>query len=320
METALTAKQRQFNLSKGLDRPSIAVVKRMTDRLKRERESGVLEEEEEDEDEDVQMADAPAHDVLAKDAPAKDAPAPRSRSPPGRERDATPSESGDSEGDDLMQVDESGPLVYDARLPKPAKKKQAPKGEKKPREKQAERFVSAEELRANIRLLFAKESNLMNSIYGMHSHNGKTRRIADPDMFFIDTICVPPVRFRPAALLNGVAMENPQNELLGNILASAIRIGERSAALKEMQKKPEAESSEAAASRVLDANKAYVSLLDSITMLQHSVNSLIDSSKNPTRLKGGKQNPDGIKQVLEKKEGLFRMNMMVRLGSHFSFG
>lgn len=44
--------------------------------------------------------------------------------------------------------------------------------------------------------------------------------------------------------------------------------------------------------------------------LQVCVNSLIDSTKNPMIVRGGKEPPAGIKQVLEKKEGLFRKNMM----------
>jgi DNA-directed RNA polymerase I subunit RPA1 len=44
--------------------------------------------------------------------------------------------------------------------------------------------------------------------------------------------------------------------------------------------------------------------------LQIAVNSFMDSTKNPMVVRQGKEPPQGIKQVLEKKEGLFRMNMM----------
>ncbi len=49
--------------------------------------------------------------------------------------------------------------------------------------------------------------------------------------------------------------------------------------------------------------------------LQESVNNLMDSSKNPKSNKA----PPGIKQIMEKKEGLFRKHMMVRtlLGIRF---
>jgi len=52
------------------------------------------------------------------------------------------------------------------------------------------------------------------------------------------------------------------------------------------------------------------SLYQAWTELQDSVNSLIDRDKNPVQGAAGLRNEDGIKQKLEKKEGLFRKNMM----------
>jgi hypothetical protein len=46
--------------------------------------------------------------------------------------------------------------------------------------------------------------------------------------------------------------------------------------------------------------------------LQNDVNSFIDSSKSTTPVRQGKLPTPGVKQGLEKKEGLFRMHMMVR--------
>jgi DNA-directed RNA polymerase I subunit RPA1 len=48
--------------------------------------------------------------------------------------------------------------------------------------------------------------------------------------------------------------------------------------------------------------------VDAAVQLQNDVNALFDSSKN-TAAKGNAA-PAGIKQILEKKEGLFRQNMM----------
>jgi DNA-directed RNA polymerase I subunit RPA1 len=44
--------------------------------------------------------------------------------------------------------------------------------------------------------------------------------------------------------------------------------------------------------------------------LQGAVNALIDRDANPVQGRAAMNNADGIKQVLEKKEGLFRKNMM----------
>jgi DNA-directed RNA polymerase I subunit RPA1 len=287
----LTDKQRQYNFSRGIEKLSLAAMQRQADRIKREKPDALGGDEiPTDAPTDIDMADASM----------------------GRERDGTPSDSEEDEGEDLMQMDEDGPLILDGRSA-PKKKANKDPAEKAPRKKQAERYMSAQELRAHIRLLFVKETGLIDSLYGshgpLHTERSKSSQ-ADPDMFFVDVVCVPPTRYRPANVVGGIAMENPQNELLGNLLATTIRIRDRNDALKELQRKPA--SGATGGDKVAEGNRAYSSLLDAITDLQHNVNSLIDSSKNPTRLKGGKQNPDGIKQVLEKKEGLFRMNMMVR--------
>jgi DNA-directed RNA polymerase I subunit RPA1 len=54
-------------------------------------------------------------------------------------------------------------------------------------------------------------------------------------------------------------------------------------------------------------------MLEAIIKLQHDVNSYMDSTKNPAVMRPGKLPPQGVKQVLEKKEGLFRKHMMVSL-------
>ena len=60
------------------------------------------------------------------------------------------------------------------------------------------------------------------------------------------------------------------------------------------------------------------SLLEALIQLQVDVNSFIDTSKNPQVVRQGKLPPAGVKQGLEKKEGLFRMNMMVCSGPIYS--
>ncbi len=51
-------------------------------------------------------------------------------------------------------------------------------------------------------------------------------------------------------------------------------------------------------------------VLNSMMQLQVAVNSIIDASKNPMPLRQGQLPPPGVKQGLEKKEGLFRKHMM----------
>src|SRR3546814_18641065 len=56
-------------------------------------------------------------------------------------------------------------------------------------------------------------------------------------------------------------------------------------------------------------------LVSTILDLQNAVNCLMDSSKDPSPL-GNRNTQPGIRQILERKEGLFRMNMMVKRVKH----
>ena len=57
-------------------------------------------------------------------------------------------------------------------------------------------------------------------------------------------------------------------------------------------------------------------LLEALVQLQVDVNSFMDSSKNPAPMRQGKLPPPGVKQGLERKEGLFRKHMMVSSSNH----
>lgn len=60
-----------------------------------------------------------------------------------------------------------------------------------------------------------------------------------------------------------------------------------------------------------DTSKMVSTLID----LQNAVNCLMDSSKDPSPL-SNRNTPAGIRQILERKEGLFRMNMMGKRVNH----
>ncbi|KAF9314564.1 hypothetical protein BGZ91_005974, partial [Linnemannia elongata] len=111
---------------------------------------------------------------------------------------------------------------------------------------------------------------------------------------------VAPTRFRPASVMGDKLFENPQNEHLGKILSTCERIRD----LTSTEKTDKADPAKATKSN------SFKYLIDAWIQLQHDVNSLIDSTKNPTIMRGGKLPPAGIRQGLEKKEGLFRKHMM----------
>lgn len=112
-----------------------------------------------------------------------------------------------------------------------------------------------------------------------------------PSMFFIDVIPVPPNKFRPPAKLGDALMDNPQNSFLKTILENINTF----VSLKQSQDQ---------------TNK----LIKTWTLIQDTLTYMYDSSKMPVKYE--KQVVPGIKQTLEKKEGLFRQHMMGKRVNH----
>ncbi|KAI8323716.1 beta and beta-prime subunits of DNA dependent RNA-polymerase [Martensiomyces pterosporus] len=128
------------------------------------------------------------------------------------------------------------------------------------------------------------------------------------DMFFIEALPVPPTKFRPASVMNDEVMENPQNVYLGAVLKTCVFLrnlvnpdaGDSSATRQNSEQIAQA----------AEGGINFERVINTWVQLQQSVNNVMDSSKNPTLGKNGKAPDPGIRQVLEKKEGLFRQNMM----------
>ena len=175
-----------------------------------------------------------------------------------------------------------------------------------------ERVVAPEEVRAHLRRLYTNEAVMCSLLFGRHGPFAKLSKdgysLASADMFFMEVIPVTPTRFRPPAKLGDTLFEHPQNELLTRLLNTSYRLRDLNAELNVVSVKS-VEYDESIRRSVLQ------NLLNTLVQLQIDVNSLIDSSKNPQPVRQGKLPPAGVKQGLEKKEGLFRKNMMVNLPS-----
>ncbi|CAM9947259.1 unnamed protein product, partial [Discosporangium mesarthrocarpum] len=104
-------------------------------------------------------------------------------------------------------------------------------------------------------------------------------------LFFLRVLAVTPPRFRPPMHLDELVVEHPQNTYLTKILN-----------LNEKLKNAES------------LEKEELSLvLSNWVELQTTVNCYMDSSKDT---KANSDAPPGLRQILEKKEGLFRKHMM----------
>ena len=195
---------------------------------------------------------------------------------------------------------------------------------KKPRE----RVMQTDEARAHLRLLFKNEPVVTSLLYGGHGPFARTLNVSNPatpnqsiqaplasaDMFFMDLVPVPPTRFRPAAKMGEIVFENPQNELLSKILTTSYRIVDLTKLSRSARHKPKADEVIGVVMEAAEMTRVYGMLLESLVQLQIDVNSFMDSNKNPTIIRGGKLPPSGVKQTLEKKDGLFRKHMMVSPG------
>jgi DNA-directed RNA polymerase beta' subunit len=222
---------------------------------------------------------------------------------------------------DMSDADSAGDPTFsddneeETATPPPSKGQQLPRaanGKLKTSRGRNERVIAPEECRAHLRRLFQKEAIMCSLLFGRHGPFAPISRsglcFASADMFFLEVIPVAPTRFRPPAKMGDTLFEHPQNELLAKVLHTSYRLRDLHVDLRTASDKKG--DVDAATLRKLQA-----SLLEALVQLQVDVNSFMDSSKNPAPIRQGKLPPAGVKQGLEKKEGLFRKHMMVLLTS-----
>ncbi|KAF8713719.1 DNA-directed RNA polymerase subunit beta', partial [Rhizoctonia solani] len=221
-------------------------------------------------------------------------------------------EDGDIEMEDAEEPEPLGESTLEDAPRDPGELPRAVSGAVKTIRGRNERVLPPEEARAHLRRLFAREPKLTTLLYGRHGPFARQAKAANADMFFLDVLPVPPTRFRPPARMGDSVFEHPQNELLTKVLVTAYRLRDLEAALREANKKPTEtdEIDELEAAQEGHRQKLFGQLLEALIQLQIDVNSFMDSSKNPAPVRQGKLPTAGVKQGLEKKEGLFRKHMM----------
>ncbi|XP_038906281.1 DNA-directed RNA polymerase I subunit 1 [Benincasa hispida] len=139
------------------------------------------------------------------------------------------------------------------------------------------------EVKDIMKRLWKNEATLCSFISDIRQQGHGNR--AGYSMFFLESVLVPPIKFRPPAKGGDSVMEHPQTVLLNKVLQSNISLGNA------------------------HANKSEHSKIVRLWMdLQQSINILFDSK---TAAGPGKKDASlGICQLLEKKEGMFRQKMM----------
>ena len=129
-----------------------------------------------------------------------------------------------------------------------------------------------------------------------------------PDVFFLERMLVPPNRFRPliTSQTGGTVMLHAHTEHLKYVMQANYEVM-RSTAPADKRPPPLKIGGKGKGRRKVQSSSEPMQLHKAIGALQLAVNSYMDrgkSGRNP------KLAEDGIRQVLEKKEGLFRMKMM----------
>lgn len=164
-----------------------------------------------------------------------------------------------------------------------------------------QKFINAQEVRSQLKLLFENEQDILSLVYNSRSASKKATGVS-AEMFFLEVLLVPPNKYRPEARTGeGEIAEAQQNTLYKTILKNCEVFSQ---IYKEVHSKEETDDTTSPRTRkVSDLEEAWC-------RVQDAVNSLIDRDRNPIQGAAGKKNEDGIKQKLEKKEGLFRKNMM----------
>lgn len=162
------------------------------------------------------------------------------------------------------------------------------------------KFLPPLEVQSQLQMMWDAEEGLMELLFGDRAvANGRLRgaKLEGWRKFFLNVVPVAPSRFRPPVFMGGQMFEHAQNTALGKIL----QVSESIVQTDHYQKQPKSSDEEEDEAEGQSINLARKLAL--WTELQTAVNALVDSTKV-------RDAPPGIKQVIEKKEGLFRKHMM----------
>lgn len=186
--------------------------------------------------------------------------------------------------------------------------------------KKPDKYLVPIEVEAQIKLVWLQHKELLDIIWSRAINNDLKALDQGWEIFFIRACLVPASRFRPASQVGGAMSEHPQTINLAKIMEINERIRtiqleskskSRAASIQQiiqMSNEPVAapvDSEEPPSQHQGDMSKIVTNWI----ALQNALNCYMDSSKDPNIL-ANQAGPAGIRQILERKEGLFRKNMM----------
>ncbi|KAJ8306316.1 hypothetical protein KUTeg_016861 [Tegillarca granosa] len=162
-------------------------------------------------------------------------------------------------------------------------------------------ILTAQQIRQHLRQVWDYDSPVLKRLYGSLS---KTSSDHPTDIFFLEIVPVPPSRFRPIARMKDKKFENAQTANLCRLLVDSAAIRQL---IEQIGKDTTSEDSvlPTVLSQVIGST-IHEKLQNAWVQLQTHVNCVVDSDLD----KISPEKHPGIKQLLEKKEGLFRKHMM----------
>ena len=165
-------------------------------------------------------------------------------------------------------------------------------------------FMTPNNIRTIIESMWRNEAPILDLLYG--SPDAKGRKVSSPSMLFVETVSVTPTRFRPIQMQAGKSFESSHNTYYTAILKATEVIVD----LQRQEATALLSKSEISLELRQQNHQEFLKrTAEAWVKLQTSLNYLMDSSKAPP-LAGGQIALPGVRQRLEKKEGLFRKHMM----------
>ncbi|XP_015758979.1 PREDICTED: DNA-directed RNA polymerase I subunit RPA1-like [Acropora digitifera] len=202
---------------------------------------------------------------------------------------------------------------------------EVPKGDEKDsqiKELMQQIYLTPTEAKEQIFKIWENHGDFLDILLGAYPSPTARRKRSSADMFFFEVFPVPPSRFRPLSTLGDKRFENPQSGNLVKILKDCALLKECLASVKNSATAEEEQQPAIVKDEVKPAKKKKIfgksapditngkspmeRLHNAWLKLQTDVNCCIDSDLD--KLSSVKF--PGIRQILEKKEGLFRKHMM----------
>ncbi|KAG7161070.1 DNA-directed RNA polymerase I subunit RPA1-like [Homarus americanus] len=162
-------------------------------------------------------------------------------------------------------------------------------------------YITCDQARAILRKCWAREEGLLKCLYPILASSKSEH---PTDMFFLSTLLVIPPKYRPCNTQDGLVVEHDTSVLLKNVVRMSrvltFLISIVNGSISELPETIEYILSQ------IPGNTPIEKMQGTWHNMQASVDNLFDTNLNPTM----KNSLRGLRQVIEKKHGLFRRNLM----------